>query len=91
MKKICPQGHTFYKTSDCPVCPICEGKKSSDGVFSTLNAPARRALENAHIKTRKQLSKKTEKEVLALHGIGPSSMPVLKKILSEAGLSFRKE
>lgn len=89
--KICSKGHQFYKSSDCPVCPICEvEKKPADGYLSLLSAPARRALENANIKTLKDLTKFTEKELLNLHGLGPSSIPKLKIALSEAGLKFKK-
>lgn len=89
--KICSKGHQFYKSSDCPVCPICEAeKKPADGYLSLLSAPARRALENANIKTLQDLTKFTEKELLNLHGLGPSSIPKLKMALSEAGLKFKK-
>jgi len=89
--KICSKGHQFYKSSDCPVCPICEvEKKPADGYLSLLSAPARRALENANIKTLQDLTKFTEKELLNLHGLGPSSIPKLKMALSGAGLKFKK-
>lgn len=88
-KRICKNGHIFFKSSDCPVCPICEKLKPAGAEFlMLLAAPARRALENAGIKTLKQLSKKTEKEILSLHGMGPSSIPILKKSLKEAGLQL---
>lgn len=54
-----------------------------------LSAPAQRALAGAGIKTVKQLAKHTEAEILALHGVGPSSIPKLKAALAEAGLSFK--
>lgn len=54
-----------------------------------LSAPARRALEGAGIKTLAQLSRRTEGELLALHGFGPSSLPKLRAVLAERGLSFR--
>ncbi len=56
-----------------------------------LSAPARRALQNNGIKTVKDLSKLTEAEVLQLHGIGKTAIPVLQKALKEKRLSFRKE
>jgi DNA-directed RNA polymerase alpha subunit len=56
--------------------------------MSGLSAPARRALENAGIKTLKQLSKFSEKQILELHGMGPSSIPKLKAELKKEGLSF---
>ena len=56
-----------------------------------LSAPAQRALLCIGIKTLKQLSKVTEKDLLQLHGIGPSSIPLLKKDLKKNKLTFRKE
>ncbi len=88
-KRICKQGHIYFKSSDCPVCPVCEAnKKPVNGFLSKLSAPARRALEREGISTLRQLSGRTEKDILLLHGIGPSSIPVLKKALQEAGLTF---
>jgi predicted RecB family nuclease len=89
--KTCKNGHQFYKSSDCPTCPICENeRKPKDNFLSLIGAPARRALENKGIKTVDQLSKYTEEEILSLHGMGPSSIPKLKKALAENGLSFKK-
>jgi hypothetical protein len=65
-------------------------EKKSAGIFSSLGAPAQRALANKGISTAKQLSTFTEKEILALHGMGPGSIPRLKKILADAGLGFKK-
>ena len=89
-RKVCSKGHLYYKSSDCPVCPICEKEKIIDGFHSILSAPARRALENAGIMTIQQLSMKTEKEILALHGMGPGSIPKLRLELKSKGLSFKK-
>lgn len=58
--------------------------------FPKTSAPASRALANAGIKTLKGLSQWTEKDLLKLHGIGPSSIPILRKALKEKGLSFKK-
>ena len=54
-----------------------------------LAAPARRALESAGITTLAQLALRSEAEILALHGMGPSSLPKLRAALAAAGLSFR--
>nr|MBP7643705.1 RNA polymerase alpha subunit C-terminal domain-containing protein [Saprospiraceae bacterium] len=90
MQKTCSKGHTFNKSSECPTCPICEAeRKPKDNFLSLLAAPARRALENNGIKTIEKLSSFTEKEVLALHGMGKSSIPKLQKLLNENGLSFK--
>jgi len=88
--KVCPKGHRFYKSSDCPTCPQCEAEnKPETGFLSLLAAPARRALENAGITTLKKLSGKSKKEILALHGMGPGSIPRLRQALEKSGLTFR--
>ena len=90
-QRTCPEGHHYYKTSDCPVCPVCEKENHpATGFLSLLSAPARRALENAGISTKQQLAEKTEKEILQLHGMGPSTIPKLRQALAAAGLSFKK-
>ena len=58
--------------------------------MAVISAPARRALENKGITTLEKLSGYTEKEILALHGIGPTVIPKLQKALAESGLSFRR-
>lgn len=89
--RICRKGHQYYKSTDCPTCPVCEAeKKTKDGWMALLSAPAQRALGSIGVKTLKQLSKYSEKEILSLHGMGPSSMPRLKKALKEEGLEFKK-
>lgn len=87
--RTCKQGHQYYKTSDCPTCPQCEQlKKPADGFLSALASPARRALLFHGINTLKKLSNHTEKEILSLHGMGPTSIPTLRKLLKEEGLQF---
>ena len=87
--KTCKNGHSFYKGSDCPTCPICEQeRKPKDTFLSPLSAPARRALENNGITSLQQLSRYSEQEVLSFHGIGKSSIPKLQKSLAEKGLAF---
>jgi predicted RecB family nuclease len=88
--KTCEKGHQFYKSSDCPVCPICEEeRKPKDHFLSLIGAPARRALENNGILNLDQLSTFTEKEILNLHGMGKSTIPKLQKLLSENKLAFK--
>ena len=89
MEKVCPKGHRFDKTSDCPTCPVCEAAKNED-FFVKLSAPARRALQNLDIDTVEKLSMHTEKEILAEHGMGKASLPALYSILKENNLSFKK-
>jgi len=86
----CNNGHRYYKSSDCPICPICEQeRKPYNGFLSLLSAPARRALEHNGITSLQKLSNYTEKEILKFHGMGPASLPKLKTALQEEGLSFR--
>ncbi|MGF9697917.1 RNA polymerase alpha subunit C-terminal domain-containing protein [Paenibacillus sp. MABNR03] len=89
--RTCEHGHTHYKKSDCPTCPICESeRKPKEGFLALLSAPARRALENEGITTLQKLSEYTEKEILKLHGIGPSAIPKLRQALEGEGLSFTR-
>ncbi len=88
--RICSQGHHYYKSSDCLACPVCEQqRKPTEGFLSGLAAPARRALEGKGIKTEKQLSRFTEREIMALHGMGRTSIPKLKEALARQGLTFK--
>ncbi|MES2573492.1 MAG: RNA polymerase alpha subunit C-terminal domain-containing protein [Bacteroidota bacterium] len=88
--RTCKNGHQYYKSSDCPVCPKCENeRKPESGFLEKISAPARRALENNGIKTLKELANFSEKEILEFHGLGPGSIPKLKEELSKKGLSFR--
>jgi DNA-directed RNA polymerase alpha subunit len=65
-------------------------RKSATDFLSTLGAPARRALEREGITSLTKLSRYSEQEVLHLHGMGPSTIPKLKKALRENGLTFKK-
>ncbi len=89
-KRSCKNGHVYEKSSDCPTCPICENeRKPATGFLSQLSAPARRALESKGIMTVADLAKFSEKEILSLHGMGPSSIPKLRSALQEKGLGFK--
>ena len=87
--KTCDRGHQFYKSSDCPTCPICAAlDKPESGFLSLLSSPARRALMHAGITTLAQLSQYSEQELLKLHGVGPKSLPTLREALGEAGMAL---
>ncbi|MBO9700425.1 MAG: RNA polymerase alpha subunit C-terminal domain-containing protein [Sporocytophaga sp.] len=89
--RICKEGHQYYKSSDCPVCPVCEEKRKPDaGFLSLISAPARRAIEGKGITSLQQLSQYSEREILQLHGIGPSAMPKLRDALKKEGLGFKE-
>lgn len=88
--KTCKKGHQFYKSSDCPTCPVCEKeRKPKDSFLALISAPARRALERENIKTLEDLAKRTEREIINLHGMGPGTLPKLIKALKDNGLSFK--
>lgn len=90
-RRVCVQGHVFFKSSDCPTCPRCEGaKKPVEGFLSGMAAPARRALLGAGLTTLARVARRTEKEVSALHGMGPRAMDELRASLKKAGLTFAR-
>lgn len=90
VRKVCKNGHVFYKSSDCPVCPTCEKTKvQAESFLSFLSGPARRALEAKGITTEKKLASYSEKQILSLHGLGKTTIPVLKKILEQKQLRFK--
>lgn len=92
--KICSRGHSFFKSSDCPVCPKCWAgyyREKNQGDFpDSLSAPALRALLGAKITNLAKLAKYTEADILQLHGMGPASLPTLKAALKAKGLYFKK-
>ena len=61
-----------------------------NGDFGRIAAPARRALENAGIRTLPELAAFREQEVLQWHGVGPNAVGALKEVLKAQGLAFKK-
>jgi predicted flap endonuclease-1-like 5' DNA nuclease len=53
-----------------------------------VGGPANRALDHAGIATLEQLATWTERDVAALHGMGPKGIRILKAALTEQGLAF---
>lgn len=89
--RTCPKGHEYYKSSDCPVCPVCEkAKVPKQDFMKMLAAPARRALGAKHITSLEKLATFTEADLLKIHGLGPGSIPKLRNALKAAGLAFKK-
>lgn len=90
LKRVCSNGHQYYKSSDCPTCPICEkGRKPKEGFLSTLAAPARRALEQHGIISIDMLTSYSEKDLFQWHGMGKSGISTLRKLMSQQGLTFK--
>ncbi len=54
-----------------------------------LGGPAERALAASSLTTLEDVAGLTEKELLALHGVGPRAVRLLRTALAEEGLSFR--
>lgn len=91
-RRVCPKGHVFFKSSDCPTCPRCEAdKKPRAGFMAGLGAPAVRALQGAGLTTLHKLARRSEAQVLELHGMGPSTLPKLRAALKAQGLAFAEE
>ena len=63
---------------------------ASDSIAETvkLGRPAQRALAGAGIASFSDLARWTQKDVAALHGIGPSAFPPLIAALEARGLGF---
>ncbi|MDE4085345.1 RNA polymerase alpha subunit C-terminal domain-containing protein [Planococcus maritimus] len=88
--RICDHGHRYYKSSDCPTCPVCnEEHKPHRGFLRELSAPARNALLQEQIDTLEKLADYSEKDILTLHGVGPASLPVLRLHLAQVDLAFK--
>jgi hypothetical protein len=88
--RTCPKGHKFLRSTNCPTCPKCEPtRRPARGLLALLSAPARRAFHRARIFDCEDLSRYSETEILGLHGVGPSTLPILELQLKAAGLSFR--
>lgn len=72
------------------------GEKTSSGQdlvaeIPGLSNPAKRALEHAGIVTIDDLIPYTAKEVLALHGMGPKGIRLIREELERRGVAFAGE
>lgn len=54
-----------------------------------MGAPAERALEAIGVMSLDEVTQFSEKELLALHGVGPRAVRVLKAALAERGKTLR--
>jgi hypothetical protein len=89
VQKTCANGHTFEKTTDCPVCPTCDRSRTGSSSFPRIGAPATRALENAGVRSVAELPNWSERDLLALHGMGPKAVGILRERLASEGLTFK--
>ncbi|MFN8631600.1 MAG: DNA-binding protein [Chloroflexota bacterium] len=55
------------------------------------SAPAARALEAAGIRDLRDLAARRERDVAALHGMGPKALRILGEALAGSGLAFRED
>lgn len=56
--------------------------------FPFIGKVAKRVLVAAGYTHLSQLTRVTERELLAMHGVGPKAIRILKEALKEKGLSF---
>lgn len=54
-----------------------------------MGAPARNALEALGVKNLDEVIRFSEKDLLAIHGIGPKAVGVIKAALHEQGKTLR--
>ena len=52
--------------------------------------PVQQALAAAKVKTLRDVSRWSERDLLALHGVGPRGIVILRDALAQAGLAFRQ-
>lgn len=61
-----------------------------DSLPAGLSQPALRALAEAKLTQLEQLARVSEAELLALHGMGPKGVAMIRVALAAKGLSFAK-
>lgn len=61
------------------------------GLPAAIGRPATRALLLAGIRTLDQVADHTEMELLALHGVGPRAVRLLREALAERQLAFQEQ
>ena len=62
-----------------------------DAFPSGMSGPSLRALHHAGIRSMHQLAQWTERDVAALHGMGPKGIRILREALEATGRHFRRE
>ena len=82
---------------DCPITADPRVRLASEEQTKSIAAnfpngmsqPSLRALYAAGIRTLKQLSTITEKQLAELHGMGPKGVRILKAAMEAANIQFR--
>jgi hypothetical protein len=64
---------------------------SQDDPIPRLSAPANRALAEAGYTTLADVARAGERELLALHGVGPKAIRLLREAFAGRGLTFADE
>jgi hypothetical protein len=59
--------------------------------LSKIGAPARRVFELHGLTTLEKVSKRSEKELLSLHGVGPKAIRLLQPFLKARGLNLAED
>lgn len=55
-----------------------------------IGAPALRALQHDGVRSLADLAEREEKDLLALHGMGPRALGILRDALAASGRGFRQ-
>ncbi|MEQ8471300.1 MAG: DNA-directed RNA polymerase subunit alpha C-terminal domain-containing protein [Marinoscillum sp.] len=87
--RTCEEGHRYYKSSDCPVCPICANEDKPDNFLGKLSAPARRALMREGITTIELLANYSEEKISNLHGIGRNALDTLRSEMNKSNITYK--
>jgi DNA-directed RNA polymerase alpha subunit len=80
--------HGTERTSPMDDTHVRVDGKASNDLAPKIGNPARNTLAVAGITHLDQLTQRTEKEIAALHGMGPKALGLLRAALAERGLAF---
>src|SRR5262249_55204189 len=97
-QKIMPRNNRDEKQKN--LCPLTTSKRKraaanklvatvKDGFPPGVGQPALRALASAGYTSLDQLTSANEKDLAALHGMGPKALGILRSALQAKGKSFR--
>jgi hypothetical protein len=87
-KKTKKEKEERFMCDPAKVASFDDSKLDKD--LQALAKPAQRALVNNSIFTARDLAQWTQSNILELHGIGPSAIPIMRKCLKKQKLRFKK-